>query len=58
MVYTTEQAAKAAGVSTVSIWRWVQSGRLPARKIGKRGRLRIDPEVLAMVLDGQRVRVV
>jgi excisionase family DNA binding protein len=47
---TSEEAAKAAGVSRVTINKWTRTGKLEAARIGKRGRLRIDPAVLDLVL--------
>jgi excisionase family DNA binding protein len=58
MAYTTADAAKVAGLATVTIWRMVIDGRLPAQRVGHRGRIRIDPDVLALVLGGHAVRVV
>lgn len=39
------------------IWRMVKRGELPARRIGKRGRIRVDADVLALVIAGQSVRL-
>jgi excisionase family DNA binding protein len=57
MTYTTKEAAAVAGCSTVRIWRMVKRGELPASRIGKRGRIRVDADVLALVVAGQSVRV-
>src|ERR671932_2622404 len=34
--YSIGQAAARLGVSRVSIWRWIRSGRLPAARLGHR----------------------
>ena len=35
-VLTLKEVAELFGVSRFTVWRWVQSHELPARKIGKR----------------------
>jgi excisionase family DNA binding protein len=33
--YTLGDAAKAAGVSRVTLWRWIKSGKLTAARMGR-----------------------
>lgn len=40
---TSEEAAIALGVSSVSIFRYVEQGDLRATRVGKRRMIRIDP---------------
>lgn len=34
--YTVSQAAQLLGVSRATVWRWVQAGKLPVSRLGKR----------------------
>ncbi len=34
--YTVAEAAEVLGVSRTTIWRWIESGRLPAYRIGRK----------------------
>lgn len=46
---TIPEAAKSLRVSMSTIWRWIDSGRLAAYRVGQR-RIRIKKEDLAMVV--------
>ncbi len=37
---TTAEVATIARVTELTVWRWVRSGRLPARKVGRRWLIR------------------
>jgi excisionase family DNA binding protein len=47
--YTVSQAAALLGVSRVSIWRWISTGRIPASRLGHRT-VRIQRQDLEQVL--------
>jgi len=47
---TVREAAAAIHVSTFTIYRKVSSGELPARRVGQRGRLRIERAALEQLL--------
>jgi excisionase family DNA binding protein len=41
--WTVAQVAERANVSTRTVQRWVKHDGLPARRVGRRGSLRIEP---------------
>lgn len=43
------EASRLAGVTPVTIWRWVKAGDLPAWKVGRRNYRMRRSDVLAMV---------
>src|SRR5712692_10824187 len=55
--YSVSQAAALLGVSRMSIWRWVRSGRLPVARFGHRT-ARIRREDLDRLVVESRVRLV
>ncbi|HEY7060472.1 MAG TPA: helix-turn-helix domain-containing protein [Chloroflexota bacterium] len=51
--YTVGQAARTLGVSPATIWRWIQTGKLAAYRIGPRA-IRIRPEDLQATIQPVR----
>lgn len=47
--YTVREAARLLKVSPTTIWRWIASGRLRARRVGPR-KVRVSEEDLAAVI--------
>lgn len=41
-LYNTDKLAKFFGVSRKTIWKWCESGKLPAFKIGKEWKVRVE----------------
>lgn len=40
---TRPQAARYLGVHEETIWRWIKTGKLPAKRVGIAGHYRINP---------------
>lgn len=51
--YSVADAARVLGVSSSSIWRWIESGRLPAARVGPKS-IRISREALQAVVTPAR----
>lgn len=51
--YTVVEAARLLDVSPVTIWRWIEAGKLPAYRVGSR-KLRIKKEDLESVITPAR----
>lgn len=45
-IYSCAEVAKRFGVTTKTVWRWIQEGRLKAIRIGDNGNYRIKQEHL------------
>lgn len=41
-IYNAQKLAKFFGVSRKTIWRWCETGRIPAFKIGKEWKVRVE----------------
>src|SRR3990172_887127 len=57
LFYTVSEAARLLDVSPVTIWRWIESGRLPAYRLGPRN-IRIKKEDLESVIKPARAKEV
>ena len=39
---TKAEAAKRVGVNRLTIWRWIEAGKLPAEKVGREVLIKLD----------------